>query len=332
VICNLRILNSYFAGINGGGTSSVASNSKGTIRSVFSDSRIEGSGDYCAGIVSCINGSSEISDCVFAGVLEVSGRYAGGIVDYISEAHVTIRNCVNQGTILSHYSYAGARVGGICGGIQGPGTTLKLYDVTSRGDIFAQNDDYVGSLQGMCYEDTYVDYENVQVRENEKWPLIGKNGVRGNVNQQRVNTRVFSPKVSKACQDELITSLKECFQQTLGTNVRIGKAKDYGQENYVLDINGSTQKDYHFCIDTLQQCGFVKHSDNGIGGMEGLVCSTSLYREGVSVTLSHLCQHENYCEYDKYLCCRYVLCVRYWLDAGRFKWQGGSCAYGGPCW
>ena len=50
---------------------------------------------------------------------------------------------------------------------------------------------------------------------------------------------------------------------------KIGQAADFGNKNYVIDVNGTTMEHYKDYVDLLVEQGYQKHSDNGEEGMEG---------------------------------------------------------------
>ena len=73
-----------------------------------------------------------------------------------------------------------------------------------------------------------------------------------------------------------------------GKNIKVGEADDYGNKNYVLDVNGTTIEDYKDYVEKLQKAGFKKHSDNGEGGMEGYVYTTSFQKDKLTLVVSHV--------------------------------------------
>lgn len=69
---------------------------------------------------------------------------------------------------------------------------------------------------------------------------------------------------------------------------QVGTAEDYGDNDYVLDVNGVTVSDYQKYLLLLEECGFEKHSDNGKDAMEGYVYTASFTRENLTLTVSHV--------------------------------------------
>ena len=70
-------------------------------------------------------------------------------------------------------------------------------------------------------------------------------------------------------------------------NSKVGEAADYGNGHYVIDVNGTTVKDYEDYLNTLEKSGFKKHSDNGKDAMEGYAMTASYTKDELTVTVSH---------------------------------------------
>ena len=73
-----------------------------------------------------------------------------------------------------------------------------------------------------------------------------------------------------------------------GKNIKIGSVIDYGSQNYLLDVNGSTVEEYKNYLDILISSGFQKHSDNGEEAMEGNVYTSAFQKENLTVVISHI--------------------------------------------
>lgn len=78
----------------------------------------------------------------------------------------------------------------------------------------------------------------------------------------------------------------------LGDNIKAGSATDYGDGNYVIDVNGSTLEDYQAYLKTLEEDGFTKYVDNGEEGLYGCVYNTTYVKEDVVVTIVHMVKTE----------------------------------------
>ena len=77
-----------------------------------------------------------------------------------------------------------------------------------------------------------------------------------------------------------------------GKDVIIGDVVDYGRKHYVLDVNGTTVEEYKSYITLLQSAGYKKHSDNGEDGLEGYVYATSLVKDNLTLTVSHIVKED----------------------------------------
>ena len=66
---------------------------------------------------------------------------------------------------------------------------------------------------------------------------------------------------------------------------KIGTPYEYGTGVYTLNISGTTVEDYKAYLATLQEHGFVKHSDNGEEAMEGYVYTASFTKDDLALTV-----------------------------------------------
>lgn len=73
---------------------------------------------------------------------------------------------------------------------------------------------------------------------------------------------------------------------------KIGTPYEYGAGVYTLNISGTTVEDYKAYLATLQEHGFVKHSDNGEEAMEGYVYTASFKKDDLAVTVYHIVRYE----------------------------------------
>jgi len=72
------------------------------------------------------------------------------------------------------------------------------------------------------------------------------------------------------------------------TEASVGEAVDYGEGNYIIDINGTDLEDYTAYLATLEKSGFKKHSDNGKEGMEGYIYTASFQKDDLTLTVTHI--------------------------------------------
>lgn len=90
-----------------------------TVSNVYSDATIYGLKHHVGGLIGCLEtgdgnhiGQTVIESCAFAGeVVAFEGQYAGGMISNTNGHEVTVRNCINLGSI----SATTQRVGGIIG-------------------------------------------------------------------------------------------------------------------------------------------------------------------------------------------------------------------------
>lgn len=68
---------------------------------------------------------------------------------------------------------------------------------------------------------------------------------------------------------------------------KIYEAEDYGDKNYLINVNGSTEEEYKAYLQTLEAAGFTKHSDNGEDAMEGYALTASYKKDNLTLTVSH---------------------------------------------
>ena len=72
-----------------------------------------------------------------------------------------------------------------------------------------------------------------------------------------------------------------------GEDITIGEVEDFGSKDYMVKVSGSTVSEYQEYLDTLEQEGFQKHSDNGEEAMEGYVYTAAYTQEQLTVVVSH---------------------------------------------
>lgn len=85
---------------------------------------------------------------------------------------------------------------------------------------------------------------------------------------------------------------EEYFDQVpamVADGTKIGDAVDYGNENYLIDVNGTSVEDYQAYLKTLEENRFKKHVDNGEGLDNGAVLSATYTNdEDLVVTVTHI--------------------------------------------
>lgn len=73
-----------------------------------------------------------------------------------------------------------------------------------------------------------------------------------------------------------------------GKGMKIGTPFDYGTNDDMIDVSGTTLEDYQTYLDTLEENGYKKHSDNGENGLDGYVYTASFKKDKVSVTVCYV--------------------------------------------
>lgn len=63
-----------------------------------------------------------------------------------------------------------------------------------------------------------------------------------------------------------------------GENIKISEADDYGEGNYLINVDGTSKEEYLAYLDVLADAGFEKHSDNGEDAMEGYALTAAFQK------------------------------------------------------
>ena len=90
----------------------------------------------------------------------------------------------------------------------------------------------------------------------------------------------------------MFSAYTECeeFQNVPAMKTAAGKysdAEDYGTDDWLINVSGSTVEEYKAYLTTLEEAGFKKHSDNGEDAMEGYAHSASYTKDNLALTVSH---------------------------------------------
>ena len=197
--------NVYLGGVVGYG--------EGTFRSIKSEANIVSGGSRQGGIIGGLNGASTISDCWYSGTMDLTGGYGGGIVGMISDADVSISNCLYTGTIEGEQTGTGARYSGFCGSFYGKGE-LNITDCMSIGSIIVPSGNWNGTLVGFVQGASATDVAQVTV-SNTYSNMIGDNAnqfvvriyTNGNVTCDGVNT--VAPGIKSSAYDKYTVSVND---------------------------------------------------------------------------------------------------------------------------
>ncbi|MBR4767350.1 MAG: hypothetical protein IK088_00045 [Lachnospiraceae bacterium] len=71
-------------------------------------------------------------------------------------------------------------------------------------------------------------------------------------------------------------------------NGSFSKPEDYGGNDWVIRVSGSTTEEYMNYLELLENSGFTKFCDNGDDAMEGYVYSSTFTKDELTYTLSHV--------------------------------------------
>ena len=179
-IKNLKLVNSYFETEGFKGVASFVSGGGGTFSGLYSDAIFEHQGENVGGIFSRITKQSTISECWYAGSIHLTLRDAGGIVDVINKAYVTMEHCLFSGSIVSdntlYYSSVASRVGGICGGLENA-ASLVLKDSLSCGKIEVEDAMHAGALMGKGDAKTQIGVHDTYVSMDTHTSVVGPSGM-----------------------------------------------------------------------------------------------------------------------------------------------------------
>lgn len=74
---------------------------------------------------------------------------------------------------------------------------------------------------------------------------------------------------------------------------KISEAEDYGNEDFCINVSGSTVEEYKAYLGVLEKSGFKKHSDNGEDAMEGYAYTASYTKDNLVLTVSHAIKEDH---------------------------------------
>ena len=147
-IKNLRLENSYFNCTNTGYalTGSIAGKGNGSFDTIYSNAIVVSSGKNTGGILGWVEvtGTRLVQNCWFAGSVTSSSSHIGGILGHADNGPITLRNCLNTGTITSTITMAasedmGGYVGGLIGRLAGGASLVTIEDCLNTGSIITNS-------------------------------------------------------------------------------------------------------------------------------------------------------------------------------------------------
>lgn len=83
----------------------------------------------------------------------------------------------------------------------------------------------------------------------------------------------------------------EAFQEVpvmVADNTGTGQITDYGDNTYVVDVNGTTLEQYQAYLTLLEEEGFTKYVDNGETGLEEALYSATYTKDNLVVTVFYV--------------------------------------------
>ena len=162
LVKNFYLTDSYFESAfttNVQHLGSVAGECWGDIENVYSDAIVAGSHNRVGGIVGVLNTvtaaeelgmQAEVNNCWFDGEVRMTtdnGRYFGGIVGYVMQREVQIKDCLFTGKLTYTYKTGGVHAGGILGGNNNK-PVVHMEDVVSAGQILGEYWICTGTIYG----------------------------------------------------------------------------------------------------------------------------------------------------------------------------------------
>lgn len=81
-------------------------------------------------------------------------------------------------------------------------------------------------------------------------------------------------------------------------------AEDYGDQNYVINVSGTTVEEYQAYLKTLEDAGFKKHSDNGEDAMGGYALTAAYTKGNITLVVSQAINQAH-----TYICASYDLAL-----------------------
>lgn len=85
---------------------------------------------------------------------------------------------------------------------------------------------------------------------------------------------------------------------------KFADAEDYGDQNYVINVSGTTVEEYQAYLKTLESAGFKKHSDNGEDAMGGYVLTATYTKDNITLVVAQAINKAH-----TYICATYDLAL-----------------------
>lgn len=108
--------------------------------------------------------------------------------------------------------------------------------------------------------------------------LTGCNGVLSSKDDDAVKT------FADWTDNELFQNIPALYDE----ESRISEVADYGDETYMITINGTSLEQYESYLTILEEVGFEKYVDNGSEGLDGCVYTATYLKDKLTLTVSHM--------------------------------------------
>lgn len=161
VIRNVKLVNSYIETGGASGAASFVARGDGKFYQLYSEAVIVNKGDRAGGIIALTDKAATLEECWFAGSINSTGRFMGGIVGTVMSGYANIKHCLFSGSIYSsntNFSWEtvdGVELGGLCGSIRQKAAAV-IDDSYVSGLVSSAFNKYSGAVVGLIYTDGTV--------------------------------------------------------------------------------------------------------------------------------------------------------------------------------
>ena len=167
VIRNFRLVNSYFY-VNGMCVGAIAGSGQGTIQKVYTDAIIDCTQYHAGGFVGYATGDITFEDCWFDGKVSVGIRYGAGFVGNCISHQITLRHCLNSGSVISSQTESPSRSdsGGFIGRQDDNGMVFEdCLNVGKITTVYTESnvDDAIGGLFGITFKPDSISVKNCAI-------------------------------------------------------------------------------------------------------------------------------------------------------------------------
>jgi len=177
VIKNFRLVNSYFEGDLQDGAGTISACGGGTFDSIYSDATLISYKYWNGGIIGKATESTTITNCWYAGDIQIIGgyaRYTGGIMGRAmnKEADFVIEHCLVTGTMYNETEKTGVGMGAILGNAL-DSATVKINDCFVDAELTNEYKVAVGSVYGVSEQNAIVNLTNTYATTESYERMVG---------------------------------------------------------------------------------------------------------------------------------------------------------------